>query len=176
MKKKIVVVIDSERNLGQCVKGLKLLGEAAADATNGVSVTGVYIRNAWCCSKFLWLLASLNEADVDTVIVGASQVAHLPCCADAYLRNHLRNDQIQVIGVAFEGETKKDSLAAQLAITQYPETQVRFAGLGKKGFTKACQLALNGSLPPLTLPNRAPEPDFTLATAIDKARIAATAG
>ena len=174
MKKKIVVIIDSEDNLGQCHKGLSLLGEKTAERNSDISVSGVYIKNSRHMTKLQWLLESLNEdGDVNVVIIGASQVAASPGDADAYLRNHLRNKQINVIGVAFEGKTKDDNLAARLSITQYPETQVEYAGLGEKGFIRACQMALNGALPTIILPNCTPEPDFNLSTAIGKAKAAA---
>lgn len=164
-KRKIVIIVGSENDLPQCAKGLKLL--------SGTPNVSVYVRSVHRHTKKLhWLLDSLagDDPEVEIVIIaGAGKAAHLPGCVDAYLRYHLRNQNINVIGVAFEGKTKEDNLAASLSITKVPETQVRYAGLGKTGFSKACTMALEDPLAEIKLPDIPSYRDLSLSQAIELA-------
>lgn len=169
MKRKIVIIIGSKNDLKQCLKGLELLGQRAAEKNSGVSVN-VYVRSVHRhVGKLLWLLESLQEAgDVDVIIAGAGKAAHLPGCVDAFLRYHLGDTRINVIGVAFEGKDKKDNLASVLSITQVPYTQVLYAGEGKTGFKKACEAALQ-ELPAIKRLEAPEALDLTLLQAIELA-------
>ena len=166
MKRKIVIILGSKNDLKQCAKGLKLLP--------GETNVSIHVRSVHRHTRKLhWLLDSLaeeNPDDVEIVIIaGAGKAAHLPGCVDTYLRYHLRNKNINVIGVAFEGDTKEDSLAARLSITQVPGTQVRYAGLGKAGFSSACLTALKEPLAEIKLPDIPPCLDLSLTQAIELA-------
>lgn len=166
MKRKIVVIVGSQKDLNQCGGGLILLQTAQNRANVSVHVKSVHRHT----KKLHWLLGSLAEESsaVEIVIIaGAGKAAHLPGCADAYLRYHLRNPLINVIGVAFEGNTKDDNLAARLSITQVPGTQARYAGFGSNGFMTACKMALNDPLTKIHLPDIPQDLDLTLAQALE---------
>lgn len=162
--KKIVVIVGSKNDLKQCLKGLELLGQGQAKVS-------VYVRSVHRhVGKLLWLLESLQEADdVDVIIAGAGKAAHLPGCVDAFLRYHLGNTRINVIGVAFKSDDKKDNLASVLSITQVPYTQVLYAGEGKAGFKKACEMALQ-ELPAIKRVEAPEALDLSLLQAIEIAR------
>ncbi len=62
-----------------------------------------------------------------------------------------------MIGVAFEGKTEEDTLAAILSIKKVPGTQVVYKDhqgdfIGEDGFRRACHFAVNGKLPEIKLP------------------------
>jgi len=75
---------------------------------------------------------------------------------DGYLRNHLGDHGIAVIGVALKGKSKEDDQAAILGIKQVPDTQVLYAGQGESGFLKACLMAVNSELPEIKLQKSRP--------------------
>ena len=110
-----------------------------------------------------------NSGDIDVIIAGAGKAAHLPGCIDAYLRNHLHDKRITVIGVGFTNKNPQDNQAAALSITQVPGTQVLFAGLGSAGFYNACITACERELPAIKLLEIPPELDMALDQAIGMA-------
>lgn len=169
MKIKIAVIVGSQNDLKQCGDGLKFLHQ---QVVNGLASVSVYVKSAHRHTlKLLWLLDSFHAAEqedngYDVIIAGAGKAAVMPSLADAYLRNHLGNTKIKVIGVAFSGKGWKDYQAAVLTITQAPGSQVIYAGRDKQGFCKACKMACNGSLPDINLAPIPLDQDLSLEKAI----------
>lgn len=167
-KRKIVIILGSESDLPQCLKGLLWLKEQKA------VLEIVYIRSQHRHTEQLqWLLKSLNQAEdentVDVIIAGAGWAAVLPGCIDAFLRYRLRNTSIRVIGVAFWAGLIK-TLAAILSITQVPGTQMRYSGWwGSYGFLRACKMAVEGPLWNIELKKAPPTEDLSLGRAIELA-------
>jgi len=177
MKRKIVIILGSKSDLKQCAKGLGAL--ATHMNRDEVEVVGVYVKSIHRHTEaLLKLLRALSAAgQTDVIIAAAGKAAHLPGCIDAYLRNHLRDTNITVIGVGFEGETEQDNLAAKLSITQVPGTQVIFAGQGSEGFYGACLTACEAQeFPVITLKEIPPDLEMTLdeACQLATAQLAAT--
>ena len=177
MKRKIVIILGSKNDLKQCLKGLELLGQRAAERYSGVSVS-VYVKSAHRhTTGLLWLLDAIcqaeSEADgVNVIITGAGWAAALPGLVDAYLRYHHKNKSIKVIGVAFSGKGLMGiihTITAILSIKFVPKTQVLYAGWGRRGFLKAARLSSEGLLPEITLPDVPPVLDLTLTRAIELA-------
>lgn len=84
--------------------------------------------------------------NMDTVIVAAGMAAALPGATKAKLCAEGRAD-IPVIGVAMEGASWEQTLAARLSIEQLPEHPVELdqagkAYMGLEGFIAACEAAL----------------------------------
>jgi hypothetical protein len=77
---------------------------------------------------------------------------------DAILANDLKNTNVHVIGVGFEDKKNpKHTLAAEYSISEVPRTRVIYADadgnfVGSYGFIRACEFAIRGELPVLTLP------------------------
>ena len=158
----IAVIIGSRTDLKQCGPGLQLLQDAVTTGDIelygcSVIVSSVHRMN----DETIDLVRELNglERQPDAIIVGAGMANHLTGTVDAKLRFDLQNDDISVIGVAFEDAANSvNTTAALLSIEQVPGTQVisrdetadPFVGLD--GFTRACEHAVNGELPEITVP------------------------
>lgn len=151
-KKKIAIMIGSDSDLKQCLKGfiyLEEMVEAGSIEVVEVITNSIY-RNTEDVLRNLVLLTG----QIDCLIVGAGKANHLTGTCDQYYRNALKDDKIPVIGVAFEGKTWEETLAAILSIEQVPGTQVIFdreLHVGEAGFLYACQLAVTGAFEPIRL-------------------------
>lgn len=173
MKKtrKIVVIVGSKNDLKQCVSGLILLRDFVK---KGLAKVTVHVKSVHRhTEKLLSLLRGLSVGGAtDVIIAGAGKAAHLPGCVDGYLRNYLKDSKIQVIGVAFEGKSKKDNKAAALSITHVPGRQLIYAGLGNDGFENACHMACvytEADWPTIELKEPPPDLDLTLEQAYELA-------
>lgn len=170
--KKIAIILGSKSDLGQCLKGLKIL-----QANSEFHVT-VHIRSQHRNTLSLQqLLTELNASKVDIIIAGAGWANHLTGCVDAFLRYELKNNFTRVIGVAFEDtQNERHTQAAILSITEVPGTQVIYQDttsehfIGPFGFYRACELAINPELdellPGIKLPIAKPPEDMSLSEAI----------
>lgn len=172
----IVVIVGSENDLPQCLKGLKWLRLLRAQCHVRITVHVKSVHRH--TSSLTWLLDKLSSErrseDETVIIAGAGMAAALPGFVDAYLRYHLGDTKISVIGVAFCGKGLLgiiDTIAAWLSIIQTPKTQVRFAGIGKWGFLKAARLAYNGSLPEIKLAEIPSAQELGLEQAIELAEM-----
>ncbi len=80
-----------------------------------------------------------------------------------------------MIGVAFQDPNNAiHTQAAELSISEVPGTQVVFNDgwarfIGPDGFRRACQYAISGELPVITLPEPRPPVSLTLEQAIAEA-------
>lgn len=160
--KHLVVIVGSENDLKHCAEGLSTL---YAISSLGRIIVNVHVKSVHRhTEKLLALLRAYSATgQIDSIIAGAGKAAHLPGCIDAYLRNHLGDTKIHVIGVAFTSGNKLDDEAAVLSITQVPGTQVIYAGQGSQGFKKACQMAsVAKNLPEITLAAIPPDMNLTL--------------
>lgn len=171
--RKIGIMIGSESDLPQCIKGLEFLESAVANAqiqftffdVNSIHRHTLLVLDA---------LKAYHEGDfgsrndVNVLIVGAGAANHLTGCVDAFLRHTLRDYRILVYGVAFEDEKNpRNTQAATLSITQVPGTNVIFRDyVGSEGFYRACKDAVNDDLPPIELPSSKPHFRWTLQKAI----------
>ena len=172
----IAVVIGSRTDLKQCGPGLRLLQEAAAAGEielygGAVIVSSVHRMN----NETIGLVGELNglERKPDAIIVGAGMANHLTGTVDAKLRYDLQDGDISVIGVAFEDTADHvNTSAAILAIERVPGTQVIFCDetddpfVGLDGFTRACEHAVNGELPEITVPDKRSQERIPLDEAI----------
>ncbi len=169
MKRRIAVLIGSQSDLKQCGEGLKILKSAVEEEI----VEVVDLRASSIHRAMTLTLAHVRDkADIDVMITGAGWANHLTGVTDAYLRYALENTKVVVIGVAFEdAKNPKHTQAAILSITEVPGTQVVFEDAegefsGPDGFRRACQFAVSGELPVLTIPEERPPVRFTLDEAI----------
>ncbi len=166
-KRKIAVIVGSKSDLTQCAAGLAFLDQAVNN--DKVEVLGITVaslhRNT---NAVLKILRSLCNFGIDAIIVGAGWANHLTGTCDAYLRYTLQDDKVVIIGVAFEDENNVDhTKAAILSITEVPGTQVVFNDyVGSDGFLKACELAVNESLPKISLKEDKPVDEFSLRGAL----------
>ena len=155
--RRIGVIVGSDTDLKQCVEGLGLLiDENLKGKVNLAWVdTASQHRNTLPLQGILTAYSMLPvEQKVDVLIIGAGWANHLSGCSDAFLRNTLRDDKIEVFAVAFEDpECPEHTRAAKLSITEVPKTQVIYKDyVGAEGFLKACQDALTMELPKIKLP------------------------
>lgn len=156
MVRKIAVIVGSESDLEQCEAGLKLLHKAQAEE----SVLVLGCKAASIHRNTLHILNTLTDlaSRIEVLIVGAGWANALTGMCDSYLRYELRNDQVVVIGVAFEDKVNPEHTAAAIASIRYvPGTQVVFKDasgefVGSDGFLRACQFAVTGELPQIKLP------------------------
>lgn len=171
--RKIAVIIGSKSDLAQCRGGLELIKEYISNNPGEIEMAGVYVRSQHRNTLDTQeLLRELETMKVDVVITGAGWANHLTGCCDAFYRFTLRNDQIVVIGVAFEGGNEERNKAAVLSITEVPGTQVvfeenKYVYFGAVGFLKACLFAITGELPKLKLPEPKPTMDLSLEEALE---------
>jgi len=165
--KKVAIIIGSQSDLKQCVGGLKLLQDHPEIIVN------VFVRSQHRNTLDLQqLLQELVQLKYDVIIAGAGWANHLTGCVDAYLRYTLRDATIPVIGVAFsDPKNNRHTRAAVLSMTEVPGTQVIYKKteaifIGPEGFWGACQLAINGKLPKIELPQGKEALDLNLDTAL----------
>jgi len=161
---RIGVMIGSDSDLKQCRDGLQWLSELSPTHARVEAVlTNSIHRNTH------EVLNNLEDYPVDVWIIGAGMANHLTGTADAYLRYFLKR-KTSVIGVAFEGKTEKDNIAAIMSIEKVPGTQVIFdkdKQFGAEGFTYACHLAVEGNFPEIKIPEGKPAVTRTLQQAIE---------
>jgi len=159
--RRIGIMIGSDSDLKQCLPGLLLLKEAVDKkmATVHAVYTNSIHRNTDKVLLHLRLNTRVEEIQpfdlVDVWIIGAGWANHLTGTADAYLRYHMKNDRVPVIGVAFESDDPDKTLAAILSIEAVPGTQVIFdrkRHVGKEGFMNACFDAVYAELPKMQIP------------------------
>ena len=177
MKPRLIGIdIGSESDLAQCVEGLKLLKEAVACGEAEVVDTFKPLSSHRNTDEVLARLESCEEEGIDVLITGAGWANHLTGTVDAYLRYTLGNTTTTVIGVAFVDPDNVDhTQAAMLSISEVPKTQVVFEDgkgqfVGKEGFTRACELAIHGEFPEITIPEPKPARTFTLDEAIERGK------
>jgi phosphoribosylcarboxyaminoimidazole (NCAIR) mutase len=174
----ITIIVGSKNDLKQCFKGLKWLFEHGEE----VLVKRIHVASQHRHTlKVQEILTNEVEslkgtAPTDAIIVGAGWANHLTGCCDAFLRFHLKNATIPVIGVAFEDREKDlHTEAAILSITQVPGTQVIFEDadgqfVGEDGFLAACEFAAQGKFPQLVLKEPPESMDFSIAEALQEAQ------
>lgn len=147
----IWVMIGSDSDLPQCTKGFEYLLSAQQEGRASVDkvITASIHRNTEDVLQILSTAASwAARKELDVLIIGAGWANHLTGTSDAYLRNTLHDKNITIVGVAFEDKkTPANTAAAILSITQVPDTQVVFKGVGESGFLDACEYAVEGVLP-----------------------------
>lgn len=168
---KIGIIVGSDSDLKQCAQGLKWL--IKMEGQRRIKVRDVLTMSVHRHTDKL--LKELKQAVATSrwniIISGAGWANHLTGTIDAYLRYTLRDDKVVVIGVAFKDDDKLHTLAAQLSISQVPNTQVvwkdrRGPFIGAEGFVRACKLAVNGKLPQIGLPVNKPVRHRTLHEAL----------
>lgn len=173
--RRIAVILGSKSDLSQCCSGLELLEAAClrGEIEMGVVISSIH-RATDETLQYLRFL-SREEEPPDVLITGAGWANHLTGMCDSYLRYQMRNDKIVVVGVAFEDlGNDLHTLAAKLSITEVPGNQVVFDDerknfVGSDGFTRACEFAINGLLPTITLPLPRPSELLSLKDAISEA-------
>lgn len=104
-------------------------------------------RNRDELSNYVADIALHQDERPDRIIAGAGMAAALPGVLKAELCN-FGLAEIPVIGVAFQGKTDEDNLAAQLSIECLPEQPVELdkngdAYVGPDGFFAACESAMH---------------------------------
>lgn len=154
--RRIAIIIGSDSDLPQCKKGFDKLFQAFDQGRIEVVevVTGSIHRN----TEFVLAKVRSWVGKVDIIIAGAGWANHLTGTIDAYLRYELQDNQIVVIGVAFED--KKNifhTIAAVNSIVYVPGTQVVFdERRGEEGFFSACVVAIYSEIPIIT--TKTPKP------------------
>ncbi len=104
-------------------------------------------RNRDELANYVADIAQHQEGRPDRIIAGAGMAAALPGVLKAELCN-FGLKEIPVIGVAFQGKSDTDNLAAQLSIERLPEEPVELdkagnAYFGSEGFMRACDSAIH---------------------------------
>ena len=164
--RRIAVIFGSDSDLPQCQTGLEYLAKMAEEGR--VKVVEVITASIHRNTEFVLEKLRSLVGKVDALIVGAGWANALTGITDAFLRNTLRDDRIVVVGVAFEDNHGPNfTQTAILSIVHTPGTQVVFTDLlssldrfiGKNGFSLACQSAVEGELPVITLKD--PKPPIT---------------
>lgn len=159
-KRRIGIMIGSDSDLPQCLPGLLFLRETEAKGLAQVIVviTNSIHRNTEEVLLNLRTLTQTEEQDpfgrVNVWIIGAGCANHLTGTAEAYLRYHMQNDRVPVIGVAFENEDGDKTFAAILSIEAVPGFQGIFdrnRHVGSIGFASACYDAVHGNFPKLKI-------------------------
>lgn len=173
--RKIGVMIGSDSDLPQCIKGLEFL--EGAEEYCQIQFTFLDVKSIHrhmllvldTLKRYVW--NEFGRDLVDVLIVGAGIANHLTGCVDAFLRHTLRNRRIRIYGVVFENEENPgNTKAAILNITQVPGTNVVFRDyVGSEGFYRACQDAIYDDLQPVELPSTKPHFRLGLREAISMA-------
>lgn len=161
-KRRVIVIVGSDSDLTQCGAGVRLLMHAYREES--IDFLGQKTISAHANHRALCEYAEgLSRDDSPLVIIaGAGWAAHLPGMLDAILANDLKNTNVHVIGVGFEDKKEpRHTVAAEHSISEVPRTRVIYADeegnfVGPYGFVRACEFAIRGELPALTLP--APRP------------------
>jgi len=144
---RIEVLVGSESDLPQTQTGLASL---LSIADVNISVVSCH-RNPTELRK----LAEEVLSKADVIIAGAGMAAALPGIVKSELCM-LNHPEIPVIGVAFQGATDDDDLAAQLSIERLPGSPVELAPdgtayFGSEGFLAACKAAVQDEFLPKTI-------------------------
>jgi phosphoribosylcarboxyaminoimidazole (NCAIR) mutase len=168
-------MIGSRSDLGQCAQGLKDLRAAHQDGLITIVSYCVEVSSIHRATEDTLELLRSYHADPEPIILitGAGWANHLSGVCDAYLRYHLLDTKVVVIGVSFEDlENNTHTLAATLSVSQVPGTQVVFSDCGEQfvghiGFQHACQLAIEGKLPDIKQPKPKPHETIPLDEAIE---------
>lgn len=151
-KRRIVVVIDSQKNLAQCIPGLEFLQKA--DERGEVVVCEVVTASGKTMKNLINLVQG-HQHRVDVWLVGGSGDNRLPNLLDDLLRFHFKNTYGVVVGVAFadyEDPTHQRTQAAIKAITGNLTTQVAWNNfITSDGFLRAAEFAVHGELPKIIL-------------------------
>jgi len=174
MKKprKIAIIIGSTSDFTQCMGAVTILEEAehakAVEIITPAFSDKFIVASIHRHKRYLLydtILPSLIQQDVTAIVCGAGWAAHLPGMVDSHLRYDLRNDTISIIGVAFDDVSNdRHTNAAILSIDDVPDTQVIFdekTHTGANGMTHACNIAISGNLPKITLPDPSKKPHGT---------------
>ena len=172
-KRRIAVLVGSDNDLvSQGYAGIAFLAkEALAGRIEllGVETMSVHgVHDEWR----EYLGERHARQDVDIIIAGAGMAAHLPGMTDAVLGHALKDQLINVVGVAFED--RKDDIntrAAELSIDRVPGKRLVCSdadGLftGPNGFLRACQFAVWGEFGPLGLPTPRKRESRTISEAL----------
>jgi len=174
-KRKVAVIIGSKSDLPQCLVGLRVLENSQKQEEITIMANDVLVSSIHRATReTLDFLTAMSGADQppDIIITGAGMANHLTGMCDAYLRYCLRDTKIVIVGVAFYDRTCQDNnLAARLSISQVPDTQVIYSDdagtfIGSDGFRRACEFAIKGELPVLTLPEPKPQERLRFSEAI----------
>ena len=166
--RKIAIIVGSTSDFVQCETAVPIL--KAAENIGKIEVvtpasidTKIIVASIHRHKQYLLhgVLPDLIELGVTAIICGAGWAAHLPGMVDSHLRYDLKNDTISIIGVAFDNvHNPMHTIAAMLSISDVPGTQVIFDGrhIGSNGMCHACNIAISGHLPPITLPDHTKKP------------------
>lgn len=136
-RRRIEIVIGSESDKPQMIAGIHELHGRADVRVHVVSCH----RNPWELKQF----TDTTLSKADCVIAGAGKAAALPGIVKSWL---VANDSsVPVIGVAFEGISEADNIAARTSIECLPGQPVELdskgnAYFGSKGFVSACYAAV----------------------------------
>jgi phosphoribosylcarboxyaminoimidazole (NCAIR) mutase len=168
--RKIGIIIGSESDLKQCIKGLEyLIGQNKAEVIF-VKVISVHRNTKDLLAELERLAATPDDEKINALIAGAGWANHLSGTTDAYLRYTLRDSKIQVYAVAFSDEQNSTHTeAARLSITEVPKSNMIFDDyVGEVGFYHACYDAVNSEPKLIELPPLKPVLEFTLSEALDR--------
>jgi len=181
--RRIAVIVGSRSDLPQCKTGLEVLQAARerGQIQGQIAAVRVWVssihRNTREVIDRLNTLPSIHPP-CDVIITAAGWANALTGIVDSYLRYALGDARIVVVGVALEDPGNvRHTQAAELSITEVPKTQVVYRDargifLGADGFRRACEFAVSGELPKITLPEPPRAEDITLSEAIEIARAA----
>jgi phosphoribosylcarboxyaminoimidazole (NCAIR) mutase len=177
-KRRIGIMIGSDSDLPQCLRGFQILKEA--EERGDAQVVAVFTNSIHRHRKqtFSNLRAITKHTPdqvvwVDRWIIGAGKANQITGMCESELRYVMRNDLVHVIGVAFKGKTRNATLAAILSIAEVPGSQVIFdrkRHVGTKGFANACYDAVYADFPAIKLPVPPPTAVRTLDGAIFAAK------
>lgn len=171
----IAVMVGSESDLSQCVEGFKALEKAREEGKidlfdDEVRVSSIHRATEATLERLRKYHSSACGPQV--LITGAGWANHLSGTCDAYLRNELGDQDIFVIGVAFEDPKNEEHTETAIrSIAHVPGNQVVMGDdegpyVGG-GFLRACQRAIDGPLSgPIELPKARPAKGFSLTQAI----------
>ena len=167
-RRKIALVVGSDSDFTQCIDAAKYLEKLekndlikiiSPEDSGKVIVASIHRHKKYWLDE---LLPFLIKEEVNVIVCGAGWAAHLPGMIDSHLRYDLRDDKIVIVGVAFADNTNiQHTNAAILSISDVPGTQVIFnkrEHVGPEGMLKACQLAAEGELPKIVLPDPTKKP------------------
>jgi phosphoribosylcarboxyaminoimidazole (NCAIR) mutase len=170
-KRRVVVMVGSDSDLGQCADGLEYLYKQYE--LDNVDVFVVVTASIHRNTDFVLEYLRKHHQEIDAMIVGAGWANHLTGTVDAYLRYTLKNDKTVVFGVAFKDENNPENTkAATLSITCVPGTQVVYKDyIGVDGFYMACRDAVEKELPKIKLKDPKPIQTRLLIDALNKAKM-----
>lgn len=165
-KRKVAVIMGSDKNLGQCCQGLALLKKAILDNTIEFKDIVTASANSDIGALFAHL-TNLAATECDVIIADA-EVANR---CDSFLRYTLRNAKVAVIGVVFMDENPHRTIATTLNMREARHSSVLFDKeyVGENGFLKACFIAISGSLPEMKIKECAAIIDRNIIEAIKEA-------